>query len=164
MSTPIAACFFTTSATAWRSAGSNCSCGSGSRIWSRIIASTIAGGLTRLPTCVVRMRLSLRFIGPSPCHRVTQCRRPRFCREFRSLAACHTSDKVSQLDSACGRVGEVAGGMDHSPDYWRGLAEEARTMADALTTEVNRQQMLNIAKSYDMLAEQAEREWQRERR
>jgi hypothetical protein len=54
--------------------------------------------------------------------------------------------------------------MDHSPDYWRGLAEEARTMADALTTEVNRQQMLNIAKSYDMLAEQAEREWQRERR
>jgi hypothetical protein len=54
--------------------------------------------------------------------------------------------------------------MDHSPDYWRGLAEEARTMADALTTEANREQMLAIAKSYDFLAEQAERARQRERR
>ena len=52
--------------------------------------------------------------------------------------------------------------MDRSPDYWRGLAEEARTMADALFTEANRQQMLDIAKSYDVLAEQAEREQERE--
>lgn len=45
-----------------------------------------------------------------------------------------------------------------SPDYWRGLAEEARTLADGLTTEANRRHMLEVAKSYDILAEQAARE------
>jgi hypothetical protein len=38
--------------------------------------------------------------------------------------------------------------MGRSPDHWRGLAEEARAMADGLTAEENRQQTLEIAKSY----------------
>jgi hypothetical protein len=45
-----------------------------------------------------------------------------------------------------------------SAEYWRGMADEARALADGLATEVNRQQMLEVAKSYDVLAEQAERE------
>ena len=45
-----------------------------------------------------------------------------------------------------------------SPDYWRGMADEARALADGLTTETNRQHMLEIAKSYDLLAAQAQRE------
>jgi predicted P-loop ATPase/GTPase len=48
-----------------------------------------------------------------------------------------------------------------SPDYWRHMAEEARTMADGLTAETNRQHMFAIAESYDRLAEQAEREQKR---
>jgi len=38
------------------------------------------------------------------------------------------------------------------------MAEEARTLAEGLSTEVNRQHMLEVAKSYDLLAEQAARE------
>jgi hypothetical protein len=45
-----------------------------------------------------------------------------------------------------------------SPESWRNMAEEARTLADGLATEVNRQQMLTVAENYDRLAELAERE------
>jgi hypothetical protein len=38
------------------------------------------------------------------------------------------------------------------------MADEARALADGLSTETNRQHMLQIAKNYDLLAEQAERE------
>ena len=44
-----------------------------------------------------------------------------------------------------------------SPEYWRDMADEARTLADGLVTEVNRQQMLAVAENYERLAEQAER-------
>jgi hypothetical protein len=37
----------------------------------------------------------------------------------------------------------------------------ARALADGLSTEANRLQMMEIAKSYDLLAEQAEREKRR---
>ena len=48
-----------------------------------------------------------------------------------------------------------------SPEDWRAMAEEARTMADGLTTEENRRQMLQIAENYERLAEQAQREQDR---
>jgi hypothetical protein len=44
------------------------------------------------------------------------------------------------------------------PEYWRGMAEEARALAEGLATEANRQQMLTVAANYDDLAGQAERE------
>jgi hypothetical protein len=47
------------------------------------------------------------------------------------------------------------------PEYWRSMADEARTLAEGLPTEINRQQMLGVAESYDRLAEQAEREQER---
>jgi hypothetical protein len=37
-------------------------------------------------------------------------------------------------------------------------AAEARTVAEGLSTATNRQYMLEVAKSYDRLAEQAQRE------
>ena len=52
--------------------------------------------------------------------------------------------------------------MARSPEHWRRMAEEARTLADGLSTEANRQQMMEVAESYERLAEQAEREQGRE--
>jgi len=49
----------------------------------------------------------------------------------------------------------------HPSKYWRNMANQARTLADGLVTEVNRQQMLGLAETYDRLAEQAEREQKR---
>ena len=51
--------------------------------------------------------------------------------------------------------------QEHSSEHWRGLAKEARVMADGLATEENRRQMLQIAENYERLAEQAEHEQDR---
>ena len=48
-----------------------------------------------------------------------------------------------------------------SPEYWRGMAHEARTIADGLTTEANRRQMLAIAENFERLADEAELEEKR---
>ena len=45
-----------------------------------------------------------------------------------------------------------------TPEYWHGMADEARAMADGLRTETNRQRMLALAADYECLAEQARRE------
>jgi hypothetical protein len=45
-----------------------------------------------------------------------------------------------------------------TPKYWRDMAEETRALADSLTIETKRAQMLAIAENYDRLAEEAERE------
>ena len=44
----------------------------------------------------------------------------------------------------------------HSPEHWRRLAREVRTMAGGLATEANRRQMLAIAENYLRLADEAE--------
>jgi hypothetical protein len=46
--------------------------------------------------------------------------------------------------------------LTHSPEHWRRLASDVRTMADGLATEANRRQMLAIAESYLRLADEAE--------
>ena len=46
----------------------------------------------------------------------------------------------------------------HSPEYWRDMAREARTVADRLATESTRRQMLAAAESYERLADEAEEE------
>jgi hypothetical protein len=46
----------------------------------------------------------------------------------------------------------------HTPEYWCLRADEARAVADGLTTEANRQQMLEVANCYERLGEQARRE------
>jgi len=46
----------------------------------------------------------------------------------------------------------------HTPEYWCLRADEARAVAEGLTTEANRQQMLEVAESYERLGEQARRE------
>ena len=59
------------------------------------------------------------------------------------------------------RLPEQGEGRLRSSDYWRGMADEARALADSLSTDVNRHQLMEIAKSYDVLAEQAAREEER---
>ena len=49
------------------------------------------------------------------------------------------------------------------PEHWRSRAEEARAMADNLTGEDARQQMLTVARDYDLLALMMVRRQQRER-
>ena len=44
-----------------------------------------------------------------------------------------------------------------SPEYWRSKASETRRIADGLTTEANRLQLLALAENYERLADQAER-------
>ena len=43
------------------------------------------------------------------------------------------------------------------PDHWRARAEEARALADQMTSDDTKETMLRIAKDYDRLAELAER-------
>ena len=43
---------------------------------------------------------------------------------------------------------------DHSPEYWHGMAREARSIADGLATETNRRQMLAVAANYERLADE----------
>ena len=47
---------------------------------------------------------------------------------------------------------------EHSPEDWRGMAREARTVADGLATEANRRQMLAVAENYERLADEVEAE------
>ena len=42
------------------------------------------------------------------------------------------------------------------PEYWRSRAEEARAQADQMRDPDAKRTLLNIAKNYDQLAEQAE--------
>jgi len=49
------------------------------------------------------------------------------------------------------------GDLERSADYWRAKAEEARVVADSLQSETARGHMLSVAKSYDRLAELAEK-------
>ncbi|HEY1506657.1 MAG TPA: hypothetical protein VGF92_20305 [Stellaceae bacterium] len=49
-----------------------------------------------------------------------------------------------------------------SAEHWRRMADEARTLAEGLATEANRQQMLAVAADYERLAEQAERKKEHE--
>ena len=51
-----------------------------------------------------------------------------------------------------------------NPTYWHERAEEARTRADLFNGERSRQIMLDIAQSYDQLAERAERRVRKLRR
>jgi len=44
----------------------------------------------------------------------------------------------------------------NDPDYWKARAKEARCCAEQMTTELARQQMLQVALDYDKLAERAE--------
>jgi hypothetical protein len=44
-----------------------------------------------------------------------------------------------------------------SAEYWRGRAEEARTLAEEMHSPETRRQMLEIAAGYDRLAQWAER-------
>jgi hypothetical protein len=46
----------------------------------------------------------------------------------------------------------------HSPEHWRGMAREARNVANGLATDTNRKQMLAVAENYERLAEEAEEE------
>jgi hypothetical protein len=43
-----------------------------------------------------------------------------------------------------------------SAQYWRNHAEEARTMADAMSDQEAKRVMLTVAASYDWIAERAE--------
>ena len=45
-----------------------------------------------------------------------------------------------------------------SPEAWRKMAAEARKLAEGLATDANRQQLIDVAKNYERLAEEAERE------
>jgi hypothetical protein len=47
-------------------------------------------------------------------------------------------------------------GLIDNPEYWRGRAEETRTLADSLKDKESKQIMLGIAKDYDRMAELAE--------
>jgi hypothetical protein len=42
------------------------------------------------------------------------------------------------------------------PEHWMSRAEEARTMAESLSDPAAKRAMLDIAKSYEMLAKRAE--------
>ena len=46
----------------------------------------------------------------------------------------------------------------HTAEYWRAKAREARRVANGLTTEANRRQLLAAAENYERLAGEAERE------
>jgi len=47
--------------------------------------------------------------------------------------------------------------MDHSPEYWRGCAEEVRTLAESTPSIEGGNVMLRIAEIYDELAHRYER-------
>jgi hypothetical protein len=44
-----------------------------------------------------------------------------------------------------------------SPDYWRDLAQQMRTLAERMNDEISKQMMLLIANDYESLAEEAEK-------
>lgn len=48
-----------------------------------------------------------------------------------------------------------------SPEYWRDMAREARTVADRLATETTRRQMLAAAENFERLADEAKDEEER---
>src|ERR1700689_2067493 len=89
MSSPASACCFTTSATDWRNAASYAACFAGFSA-AALALSNSAFGRIRLPTCVVKMRRSLRFKAPLPyflrlCIQqfLISSRESRFLAEFR---------------------------------------------------------------------------------
>jgi hypothetical protein len=45
----------------------------------------------------------------------------------------------------------------NNPDFWRGRAEEARTMAEGMKDLHARLIMLNVAESYEWMAKRVER-------
>jgi hypothetical protein len=47
------------------------------------------------------------------------------------------------------------------PGYWHGRAEEARAKADEMKHQESKHTLLEIAKSYDLLAQQAEQRQER---
>jgi hypothetical protein len=57
----------------------------------------------------------------------------------------------------------VPGTLLDDPEYFRGRAEEARTMAEQMFDAAAKLTMLQIAESYEELAKRAER-WQRAQR
>lgn len=46
----------------------------------------------------------------------------------------------------------------HTAEYWRAKAREARRVANGLSSEANRRQLLAAAENYERLADEAERE------
>ena len=51
--------------------------------------------------------------------------------------------------------------LKDNPDHWRKRAAEARAQASQMRDEDSRQQMLEIAKGYERLAESAEKHMRR---
>jgi hypothetical protein len=47
-------------------------------------------------------------------------------------------------------------GLIDNVEYWRGRAEETRTIAESMDDEASKNIMLGIAKEYDRMAERAE--------
>ena len=68
--------------------------------------------------------------------------------------------RVFKSDNIYGLWGKTMVGKPegHSPEYWRDMAREARTVADRLATEATRRQMLAAAENYERLADQSEEE------
>jgi len=48
--------------------------------------------------------------------------------------------------------------LSQVPDYWRSLAEEARSAADGITSPCSKQLILKIAEAYERMAQRLDRE------
>lgn len=63
--------------------------------------------------------------------------------------------KDARLDLSTLKAAEVAADLSAGEEQWRFLADEARAKANGMTDPVSRRTMLDIASSYDTLAERA---------
>jgi hypothetical protein len=55
-------------------------------------------------------------------------------------------------------------GLVDNVEYWRGRAEETRTIAESMEDEASKNIMLGIAKDYDRMAERAEQRLNRRKK
>jgi hypothetical protein len=55
-------------------------------------------------------------------------------------------------------------GLVDNVEYWRGRAEETRTIAESIDDETPKNIMLGIAKDYDRMAERAEERLKRRKK